>query len=146
MFNGRCQDSLGPAHLRTSNLTSPPRPFDFDFYLNPLTPYTLLHHWVISLVLNSSIWIAVCHSSGIDTGLAKYSPDTFDSSLIRHHVYPSILVNSPPLPPLGLAREACDLLLSRDRLHGPGRAGRLAPASPGSRRRRPRAYPHVIPQ
>ena len=54
-------------------------------------------------------------------------------SAVSHDVEPSILVNSSALPPLGLSREACGILLPADRVNGTRCARHSTPDPPGSR-------------
>lgn len=63
-----------------------------------------------------------------------------------HHVGPSLLVDASALPPLGILREACYLLLDHCRINGPCRA-RDAPSHQTLLRRcRPRAYSSDVSQ
>jgi hypothetical protein len=117
--------SLLPHGLPILNLPPPP---SLDHKPSPrwflLFPTRILKNRVVFC-----LWASL--SAFLLEKLIPNRPSTSDP--VYHHVYPSILVDSSAVHPLGLSREACDLLLPADRLNGTCRARHSSPAPPGSR-------------
>lgn len=130
--NRRCQDSFaGTCASPNFDLTSSPRSPDSGSprHFSSANPSTTAWSVLLSTRLASDCDLDLANlekRACVENLSAQPSP----SDPLRHHVYPSLLVDTHPLPSLGLPREACDFLVARHRWHGPRRAGRPAPAPP----------------